>query len=371
MPARFNSTTLFAVAWTVAASGFIASFIHFQRGMSATIQSIQHGALPESGVSLQPLERAHTVVMAALFVLLAGISFFILLRAKAENERQASALKACRNDLAQAQRQVVPSRILTGLAHHLATPLTFTKSNVFMAIQALDELAPGIRCASRMLNTVDTVVTAEASAPQALDSDPESVRALLNRYPDEIRVTQDMLTDVLMGLDQMEQLVNNLHLFSRLMRRGNEAVNLKTVLSNVASIARAVMPSNVKLVESGPDLPPVECDVAQLSHAFLTVILHAAQGMDGGGLVAVTTSLDGGQIRVRVDNTGKGHANEVLPRTVDPDFAVSPACPASEPGLSLARDIVGACGGRITVESAHGAGTAVQIEFPLNTHTSR
>lgn len=349
MPARFNPMRFFAVTCLVAIIGLVVNLVHFQAGVSATIESIKDEAS-----------------WVAFLALLSGIFFLVLKRAQTEIERQAKALKACRQALAQAERRALPGRMLTGLAHHLATPLAFTKSNVFMSIQALDDMAPAIRAASRLL---DTVGAGDVSVPHALDVDPESVRPLLNRCPDEILVTQDMLTDVLMALDQMEQLVNSLRLFTRLERPGDEALNLNAVLHSVVSLARAVLPSNVKVVESGPELPPVDCDVAQLSHTFLSLILHAAQGIDGAGAITVTTSTGAQHIRVRIEDTGGGLADGAL-HPIDPDFSARPSDAGPGPGLSFVRDIVCECGGRISVESRPGVGTAVQVELPMKTRAS-
>ncbi len=351
MPAQFNPLRFFAVACLVATVGLVAGLVHFQGGVSATIPSIKVQAS-----------------LVAYFALLLWLFFLVLNRAQVDIERQADALKACRQGLAQAERRALPGKMLTGLAHHLATPLAFTKSNVFMSIQALDDMAPAIRAASRLL---DTVGAGDASVPQALDGDPDSVRSLLNRCPDDILVTQDMLTDVLMALDEMEQRVNSLRLFTRLERPGDEAVSLKVVLHRVVGIARAVLPSNVKLVESGPELPPVECDVAQLSHAFLGLILHAAQSIDGAGAITVTTSTGGQHIRVRIEDTGGGLADGVPHPIVDPDFNAPPTDPGSGPGLSFVRDIVCECGGHVSVESKPGVGTAVQIDLPLKSRASQ
>lgn len=300
--------------------------------------------------------------------------FAILKRNQAEFEQQGRELKACRQRLAQAESRALAGRVLTGLAHHLATPLAFSKSNVFMAIQALDDLLPALRAASNLLEA-ETVGAGNGSVPRSPEFDPATIRTRLTRCPDDINITQDLLADVLMGLDQMELLVNNLRVFTQLDRTRTEAVNLKAVLHNVASIARAAMPSNVKVVESGSELPPLECDVSQLNHAFLNVILHAAQGIEGAGVISLTTSTDAQHIRVRIEDSGGGLPDPVLQHLFDPDFCApatgSGSGSGSGPGLSSARDVVSGLGGSISVESRPGMGTSVQIDIPLNIPASR
>lgn len=353
MPARFNPMRFFTATCLVAIAGLVANLVHIQAGVSATIQSV--------------LDEASWVAFLALLL---GLFFLVLKRAQTEIERQGKALKACRQALAQAERRALPGRMLTGLAHHLTTPLAFTKSNVFMAIQALDDMVPAIRAASNLLDSA-TVGAGEASAPPPPDRDPASIRSRVNRCPEDIHVTQDMLTDVLMGLDQMERLVNNLRLFTQLDRTPTEAGNLKAVLHSVASIARVVIPSNVKVVESGSELPQIDCDVAQLGHAFLNVILHAARHIDGAGVIEVSTSADGQHVRVRIEDTGGGLPEQVLQRICDQDLSASAQDPGLGHELSLAREAVSEIGGTMSVESKAGVGTAVHFELPLDARADR
>jgi len=126
--------------------------------------------------------------------------------------------------------------------------------------------------------------------------------------------------------------------------------------------------------------PFVAVDPAQMGRVFLNLAVNAGQAMPAGGTLTVETrylsSASGvGEVVVTVTDTGRGIAPEHLPHVFEPFFTTKAASGASEVpgtglGLSVARDIVAAHGGTITVRSEVGAGTTFEIRLPVNTETT-
>ncbi len=317
----------------------------------------------EHRAQVQGSARLHLMALAGLLVLLYAVLHGIVHRAQGVIEQQARESDATRQRLAQSEKMTSLGQMVAGVAHQLNTPLAFSKSNVFMAVETLEDMAPAIGDLQRLLalQIAGQDVVDEPALP-----DPQAVREQLERLPGEIRMTQDMLADVLMGLDQMNELVDNLRSFTRLERARTESVDLNATLSSVVYIAKAVISTKVKVVEQFSELPRLSCHVSQLNQVFLNLIMNAAQSIDGQGQVTVSTFSDGQHIRIAVEDTGCGIADDVLPRIFDPYFTTKPTGTGTGLGLSIARNIVTEHGGRIVVKTRVGSGTSFQIELPVS-----
>jgi signal transduction histidine kinase len=112
-------------------------------------------------------------------------------------------------------------------------------------------------------------------------------------------------------------------------------------------------------------LPPVLADPNLLHQAFLNILVNARQAMAAGGRLTVETRLvpgNGRPVHVRIADTGVGIPPDHLPRIFQPFFTTK--AQGTGLGLAIAARVVEEHGGRITVESAVGRGTAFTIALP-------
>ncbi|MGH2626077.1 MAG: sensor histidine kinase, partial [Anaerolineales bacterium] len=86
----------------------------------------------------------------------------------------------------------------------------------------------------------------------------------------------------------------------------------------------------------------------------------------GGGEIRLRAGghAERGKAVLEVGDTGAGMVPDLLPRAFE-RFTKSPDSPGRGLGLAIARDLVRAHGGEITVESELGTGTRFRIEFPV------
>jgi two-component system, NtrC family, sensor kinase len=152
---------------------------------------------------VQGSARLHLLVLAALLVLLYVVLHSIVRRAQGVIEQQARESDANRQRLAQSEKMTSLGQMVAGVAHQLNTPLAFSKSNVFMAVQALEDMVPDIEDARLLLEPASA---GYGDADHQTLPEAGAVRSKLRRFPDDIRMAQDMLGDVLMGLEQMNEL---------------------------------------------------------------------------------------------------------------------------------------------------------------------
>ncbi|HJZ47592.1 MAG TPA: HAMP domain-containing sensor histidine kinase, partial [Roseiflexaceae bacterium] len=127
------------------------------------------------------------------------------------------------------------------------------------------------------------------------------------------------------------------------------------------------------------DLPMVLADAAEISRALQNLIRNAIKyggGQQWIGLQAQAQSGPrGGEVSISVRDNGLGIPPADLPHIFEPFYraheAVAAQIHGSGLGLSVVRQIVEAHGGRITVESELGKGSAFTIYLPCATNDGR
>ncbi len=110
-------------------------------------------------------------------------------------------------------------------------------------------------------------------------------------------------------------------------------------------------------------LPPVEHDPNQINQVLLNLLLNAIQSMDKPGTIRVTLDRDEDAAVISVSDEGKGIAPENLSHIFRPFFTTKGH--GTGLGLSLARRMVEAHGGSITVSSEVGLGTLFTVRLPI------
>jgi histidine kinase len=117
------------------------------------------------------------------------------------------------------------------------------------------------------------------------------------------------------------------------------------------------------------DLPVVSADEDRLGQVMLNLVGNALQYTPSGGRVVIRAARQGNEARIDIQDTGVGIPAEHLPHLFDRFYRVDKsrsrgAGGGSGIGLTIARHIVEAHGGRIWVES-RGAGSGSTFSFTL------
>ena len=112
------------------------------------------------------------------------------------------------------------------------------------------------------------------------------------------------------------------------------------------------------------DLPPVLIDRDQLQQVVLNMVMNAAQAMEKGGRLSISTREKDGWVRIAFKDTGPGIPRESLPLIFDPFFTTKPVGQGTGLGLSICDRIINQAGGRIEVKSRLGKGTTFTVLLP-------
>jgi NtrC-family two-component system sensor histidine kinase KinB len=119
-------------------------------------------------------------------------------------------------------------------------------------------------------------------------------------------------------------------------------------------------------VDAPLDLGPVMADRAQIERVVGTLITNAVAATSRGGSITVSGVRRGDHLSVTVADSGRGIPREYLAGIFEP-FVQVPGAPTGHAGvgLAIARRIVEAHGGQISIQSEVGRGTSVTFTIPV------
>ncbi len=121
--------------------------------------------------------------------------------------------------------------------------------------------------------------------------------------------------------------------------------------------------------EIAGELPPVAIDRGRTEQVLHNLVDNAVTHSFEGGVVTLgAAQVDGGYVRVWVADTGSGMEREVLEHIFERFYRADPSRARSTGGsglgLTIAKQLVEAQGGRIWAESTPGAGSTFTFELP-------
>lgn len=179
----------------------------------------------------------------------------------------------------------------------------------------------------------------------------------------------------------VSRLVNQLLDLSRLEAGGLpitlEAVDVPALLDSVARTfdplaRRKRIRFDVSLDPSAPRT--ITADPVRVAHEVLGNLLsNAFKFTPDGGSIRVHASGSADRLLITVADSGIGISPDQLPHIFDKYYQIGPDARARGAGLGLAiaREIVEAHRGRISVESRPGAGTTFHLSFPTRSPAPR
>ncbi len=212
--------------------------------------------------------------------------------------------------------------------------------------------------ASHELRTPLAIIRGEAEFALGKTRD-EEVRQLLGSALEECD-RLGRLTDQLLTLARQD---------AGLRKRLREPVNLADLVANVVETLRPLADAKGLTLATAPQPATaiVSGDPDQLRQVVLNVLDNALK-YTAAGSVAVSLTTTETDVRILVQDTGEGIPTDHLPHVFERFYRVDKARSRKQGGaglgLSIAKSIVEAHGGRIELDSASDQGTACTVTLP-------
>src|SRR5579862_5843040 len=164
------------------------------------------------------------------------------------------------------------------------------------------------------------------------------------------------------------ELVKNLLSLSRMAPMNLEFIPLQVVIDRCLLLVRHPLEmAGVQLqVQLAEDLPPLQCDPAQIEQVLLALITNAMDAMPQGGNIWLEARFKepDAEIEIEVRDDGPGMAPDLLTRIFEPFFTTKDTGHGVGLGLAISRGIVERHRGRLEVQSELGKGTRFSITLP-------
>ena len=269
--------------------------------------------------------RTEAIVIAAVLLFQAGLIATLVLERRRRRSAE-FAVQQQRSELAHASRLAIAGELTASIAHEINQPLAAILTNADAAEMLLDSGA--------------------------------------DRRGDVRRILSDIRRDDLRASDVIRRLRALLakHAVERKPLELNEMVKEVAALLQSEAARRGL-----KLdVRTAPAPAGMVGDPVQIQQVLINLMLNAMDAMserpdERRAIVVAVEALDGG-VGFAVRDRGQGIVAEHLPQLFDSFFSTKRR--GMGLGLSIARTIVEAHGGRIRAESRPGEGSSFHVVFP-------
>ncbi len=137
------------------------------------------------------------------------------------------------------------------------------------------------------------------------------------------------------------------------------------LLGEVIAQARPqLVGKQVNLIERLEGDGEIEVDANRFLRMFGNLLKNAREAMPGGGTLTIATERLADEMVFRITDTGVGINPNILPRLFEP-FVTHGKANGTGLGMAIAKSVVEAHAGKISVTSEVGKGTQVEIRLPL------
>ena len=189
-----------------------------------------------------------------------------------------------------------------------------------------------------------------------------------------------LIDGALQSAERAKTLVQRLLAFARRQPLQSVPVDVGSLVEGMVGLIGSTLGPAIDVrADLAPDLPPAKADPNQLEMALLNLAVNARDAMPGHGELTIRAFRSrvrgrhpsglkpGHYVRLAVSDTGTGMDEETRRRAIEPFFSTKGVGKGTGLGLSMVHGLASQLGGGMTIESAPGQGTTVELWLPIST----
>jgi len=165
---------------------------------------------------------------------------------------------------------------------------------------------------------------------------------------------------------RIQKIVNNLLGLARDRRSLTPLDINKAIEETVELVANQFAVRGIEIVKKyDMDLPLVEGNRSELQQVFMNFLLNARDAMPAGGMLTISTGVNGGQVYAAFSDTGEGIPEEALPHLFEPFYTTKEPGKGTGLGLWVSYRIAQKHNGKIEVQNYPGRGATFILKLPV------
>ncbi|GAB4366302.1 MAG: hypothetical protein Kow0042_06110 [Calditrichia bacterium] len=234
-----------------------------------------------------------------------------------------------------------------------------------------DELI--IRSQSRRINQLTSISRLSSSIMHDIRNPINSIglnlevlEKLLKQADESLFLkTREVLQAIYRQIDQLSENLNQYLGYSRLADLNTRPINFTTHLNDLVADFRVENTSKLIRIDYKPIKKThwINGDWPQLRRVFMNLLQNAVESIQSEGHISIQFLKRKNRIMVKVSDSGPGIKVGDRRKIFEPFYSTKPF--GTGLGLFIAREIVHAHGGRLTVSSAPGRGAQFTVSLPV------
>ncbi|MBC7541802.1 MAG: GAF domain-containing protein [Candidatus Sericytochromatia bacterium] len=248
--------------------------------------------------------------------------------------------------------------LTAGMAHEINNPTTIVHGHLELIRDYIAEM----EMVWQVYDMVDLTTDAMATV--------DMIKVRMNY--DEHRIElPELISAAVDGNRRIRQIISDLRAFSSDMDRQEvPAEKLLKGLRATVDMVQGLFKGRIAIEAQFDTLPNCDIQANQINQVISNLLINAAQATPGEGIVRLSVSMAGDEVRLVVQDYGFGIPESARSKIFDPFFTTKPIGEGMGLGLAICYALVTANGGRIEVLSqqaaAHQAsGTTFQVHLPI------
>ncbi len=275
-------------------------------------------------------------------------------QANSELKATLARLEEAQSRLLQSEKLAAIGQLAAGVVHEMNNPIGYVYSN----LGTLDDyVGDMVRLLKRYEHCTDHLAPEQAQAIT-------TIRRQIG-IDDLIQDLPDLIAETTEGASRAKQIITDLKDFSRMDQGEWKRADLHKGLDSTLNIIHNELKYKAEVRKEYGDIPRVDCISSQLNQVFMNFLVNAAHAIEERGMITIRTGVEGQEVWVEVEDTGKGILPENLDKIFDPFFTTKPEGIGTGLGLPISLGIVNRHGGRIDTNSEVGKGTRFRIWLPI------
>jgi signal transduction histidine kinase len=162
-------------------------------------------------------------------------------------------------------------------------------------------------------------------------------------------------------IQSSDKIINDLLEYSRETYLDLKETDAKSITKD--ALVHTKIPAKIRIANSTHNQPKILIDAEKMRRVFINLIKNAVDAMPKRGTLRIASRKSDGNLEITIADTGTGMTRETIDKLWSPLFTTK--AKGMGLGLPIAKRLVEAHGGSITVESKVGKGSSFTVTLPI------